>query len=224
MASEVLKNALLAAAREEFAQAEINCDTLQWIPSDRFNENMENLIRRTKKRQSVPVRRVLVVAAVVILTAVFGVFSSAEIREDIISFFREIYYTHSDVEYGYENAGDIVSPDGIETVYTLSAVPDGFSRIAFNKNEHSVITQWEDEKGNAIILSQGDGITKIGIDNERLEYSQAVSQGIVYEIYTEDGYVLILWNTDVYTFSIDYYGDADASEIIKIADSVKEED
>lgn len=224
MASEMLKKALLASAHEEYLNIEKSCETDLWEPSEQFCSQMENLLKQAKKRRTVSIKKVLLVAAVIFLISVMTVFSFASVRENVINFFREYYYTHFDLEYGFNEAGDIVLGEGINTVYTLSSLPEGFEKASITQNEHSVVTIWEKENGDAIILSQGDGITKRSIDVERLEKTEIVSDGTVFEVYTEEDYILILWNTEEYTFSIDYYGKMLPQDIIKIAESLTGEE
>ena len=222
MASEMLKKALLASAHEEYFNIEKNCETELWEPSEQFRAQMQDLLMQAKNRRFVRMRKVLLVAAVITLTAVMTVFSFASVRENVINFFKEYYYTHFDLEYGIDEPGDIVLGDGINTVYTFTSVPDGFAQVNKTDDAHSVITVWEKENGDTIILSQGDGMTKRSVDVERLQKSEIVSGGVIYEIYIEDEYILILWNTPEYTFSIDYYGKMNAQEIIKLAESLTE--
>lgn len=224
MASENLKKALLASAHEEYFYIDKKSETNLWEPSEQFCSRMENLLRQTKKRSTANIKKVLLVAAVIFLISVMTVFSFASVRERVINFFREYYNTHFALEYGFNEPGDIVLGEGINTVYTFSYLPEGFEKVSVTENEHSVTTIWEKENGDAIILSQGDGMTKRSVDAERLEKSEIVSDDTVFEVYTEDDYVLILWNTEEYTFSIDYYGEMKTSDIIKIAESLMGEE
>ena len=220
MASEMLKKALIASANEEYFNIEKSCETDLWEPSEQFCAQMENLLKQTEKRRFVTARKVLLVAAVIVLVSVMTVFSFADVRENVINFFKEYYYTHFDLEYGIDEPGDIVIGDGINTVYVFASLPEGFEQVSVTENDHSVITVWENENGDTIILSQGDGMTKRSVDAERLQKSEKVSGGIVYEIYTENDYILILWNTAEYTFSIDYYGKMNSEDILKLAQSL----
>lgn len=224
MASEVLKKALLASAKEEYLNINLVSETELWEPSESFSERMEVLMRKTKAPYRRTAKHTLLVAAVILLVSVMAVFSVATVREKVIQFFKEYYYTHFDVEYGVEEPGDIVLGDGINIAYTFSVLPDGYKQVSVTENEHSVITVWEDANENAVVLSQGDGMTKRSIDAERLEKTETVADGIVYEIYTEDEYILILWNTAEYTFSIDHYGDLKVDYLLEMAKSLKGEE
>lgn len=221
MASEKLKKALLAASQEEYLSIDKKSETIEWNPSDDFTADMEVLVKQSEKHRYRSLRRVLLVAAVVVLISCISVLSFAQVREKVINQFRNYYYTHFDVEYGIDEAGDIVVGDGINSVYTFDKLSDGFIQVSYERNEHSVITVWE--KGEeTLVLSQGDGITKRSIDAERLVKSQQVVNGTVYDIYSEEGYVLVLWSTQEYTFSVDYYGSALLSDIMDIVLSLRE--
>lgn len=217
MASEMLKKALLTVSAEEFLSIDKECKVQNWIPSEEFIRKTEKIVKG--KRRSFNMGRVLIAAAIILLMSSVCIFSFADLRENIINTFKEFYYTYFDVEYGNNQPGDIVG-NGIEKVYTL-VLPEGFEMTQYNKNEHSVITIWENESDETLILSQGDGITKRSIDNERLTQSSTVIDGVQYEIYTESGYVLVMWSTAEYTFSLDYYGERSSDEIVSFAEVVE---
>lgn len=220
MANEMLKKALLASAQEEYFNINKACETELWEPSEQFCVRMDALVRGRNKRYAPNIKKALLIAAVISLVSVMTLFSFASVRENVINFFREYYVTHFLLEYGYSESGDIPFGDGIEKIYTFSSLPEGFEEINVTENAHSVVTIWENEKGDALILSQGDGHSSRNIDAERLEKSSIVIDGTVYEAYTESGYVFILWNTAEYTFSIDYYGEMTAQEVAEYAASV----
>lgn len=210
MATETLKKALLSFAEEEFLQADIGCKNQYWKPSENFLIKIERIVKN--RRKTVNVKRIMLIAAVVLLLSATVIFSFAQLRESVINTFKEFYYTHFDVEYGNNAAGDITGK-GIDTVYTLVSLPVGFELTDYSKNEHSVTTVWEHKTGETIILSQGDGITKRSIDNERLTASTLSIDDIQFEVYSENGYILFMWNTADYTFSLDYYGERAINEI-----------
>ena len=66
-------------------------------------------------------------------------------------------------------------------------------------------------------------MTKRSIDVERLQKTEILSAGVIYELYSQEDYILLLWNTAKYTFSIDYYGKMNGDEIIKLAESLTED-
>lgn len=224
MASEILKKALIVSADEEYFNIEKSCRTLNWEPSDNFCLRMDNILKQTIKRRFFNPKKVLLVAAVIFLIGVMTVFSFASVRENVINFFKEYYYTHFELEYGFNESGDIVEGEGINTVYAFSYLPEGFEKTNVTQNDHSVITEFEKADGDAIILSQGDGITKRNVDVERLEKSEIISDGIIYEVYTQEDYIFIMWNTEKYTFSIDYFGKMTPEEIVDLAENIRGEE
>lgn len=224
MASEMLKKALIVSADEEYFKIDNLSENVSWEPSESFLSRMDDLLKQTKKRRFFNTKKVLLVAAVIFLIGVMAVFSFASVRENVINFFKEYYYTHFELEYGFNEAGDIAEGDEIDTVYTFSDLPEDFEKTNVTQNDHSVITEFENSDGDAIILSQGDGITKRNVDVERLEKSEIISDGVIYEVYTEENYIFIMWNTEKYTFSIDYFGKMTPEEIIDLAENIRGEE
>ena len=222
MASEVLKKALMASAAEEYFNIKLVSEADNLEPSAAFTAKMEALVRKTDAPAKRSLRYTLLAAAVIFLISVTMVFSFADVRNEVIRLFREYYYTHFDIEYGFEDSGDIAVGDGINELYTLSGLPDGFTQQSLTENEHSVITVWENDGGDALILSQGDGMTKRSVDAERLTRAVVVSEGTEYEVYSEKGYMVVFWSTRDYTFSIDCYGNFTQDEIISLAENIKE--
>ena len=224
MASEVLKRALIESAQEEFFNINLACENEKWEPSVMFLKQMDELLQKTQHRKKHNIKYALLAAAVIFLFSAISVLSVAQVREKVINIFKEYYYTHFEMEYGYENAGDIITGQGIEESFAFTLIPDGYSKTDIIQNEHSVITVYENKQGDSIVLSQGDGMTKSSVDAERLEKTEIVRNGIVYEVYSEEGYLLILWNTDKYTFSIDHFGELSAEYLINMAETMRGEE
>ncbi len=224
MASEMLKKALIVSADEEYFKIDNLSENVSWEPSESFLSRMDDILKQTKRRRFINVKRVLLVAAVIFLIGIMTVFSFASVRENVINFFKEYYYTHFELEYGFNESGDIIEGEGLDTVYAFSYLPEGFEKTNVTLNDHSVITEFEKADGDAIILSQGDGITKRNVDVERLRKSEIISDGVIYEVYTEENYIFIMWNTEKYTFSIDYFGKMTPEEIIDLAENIRGEE
>ncbi len=220
MANENLKKALMESAQKEYFDID-KSETYIWEPSEKFTAEMNELVKKTKKHRVISARRILLVAAVVVLISCMMLFSSADVRNDVINYFKEHYDTHFDLEYGVDDAGDIENGHGINKIYNFSDLPQGFVQQSFTENAHSVVTVWENAD-EMFVLSQGDGITKRSIDNERLEHTEVVKNGVIYDVYIGDEYLLVLWTTAEYTFSVDYYGTMETDEIIGFVERIKE--
>ncbi len=208
MASNKLKQALRESAAEEFNIYYKQSETILWEPSESLNAEMETLFKQTKKHRRSVLKRGLLVAAVILLISAttISVFGISSVRNKVIDYFSRNKSNYFDLDYGYEEAGDIKADGAIKDIYTFNNLPDGFKMTSRNMTAHAIVTLWENEKGDTLVLQQGDGITTRSIDNERLEKTYETVGGITMDIYSEDGYALILWNTDKYTFSIDYFG------------------
>ena len=214
MTSDKLKEALREAAQEEFFNID-NSETILWEPSEQLNAEMDNLFKQTKKRSLVVLKRTLLVAAVILLISTMTVFSFAQVRNKVINYFKHQNSNYFDVDYGYDEPGDIQADGYIDKIYILKESPEGFNQTAHHVSAHVVTTSWENADGDTIVFQQGDGITTRAIDNERLEKSYIVLEGLTVEAYTEEGFILLLWNTEQYTFSVDYYGAMSAEDLAK---------
>ena len=224
MASEMLKKALIVSAEKEFDDIYSESVKMIWNPSPRFTSEISELIRKSERRKLKGFKKVALIAAVIVLISVMAVFSFAQVRNTVINSFRKIYATHFILEYGVDEAGDINKLQNMDALFTLSALPSDFELVSADNNGHSAVTIWENEKEETLIFAQGDGISKRSIDNERLEEQIVFDNDIEYRIFSEDGYMFVMWATAEYTFSIDYFGEKSADDLIKIAGSVCEEE
>lgn len=226
MANEKLKKALREAAEKEFLN--ITDENVEWEPSDKFLSETGKIVLPPKRRKVVPFRRLLVAAAVTLFIAsAAAVLTSASIRESIIATIKEYHDTYFDLEYDVDGGNDdpvdaVPGPDSdvgaLAEIYVLEGLPQKFNKKESVVTDHSVISSWESGDGEVFILQQGDGLTKRAVDTERLEFSAVKTDKMNFEAYTEEGYVLLMWVTDKYTFSVDYYGELNAFEVADVVE------
>lgn len=222
MANDKLKEALRESAMEEFKN--IQSETIIWEPSDDFTNEMDALLDGKPVRRKSVLKRGLLIAAVILLISLttISAFGIRYMKNNNIGYFSKSKGDHVEIAYGYEESGDITVYDMINHVFTLGKLPEGYKQTSFKSSPHNITTVWENDEGDSIILQQGDGITKRSIDNERLKKSHVAVNGVTMDVYSEEGYSLILWNSDVYTFSIDYYGSEDPEKVaVFIAENLK---
>lgn len=217
MTNEMLKRALRASATEEFKNININSETIIWEPSKQFNAEMEQLIAETThSRRMISFKRVLLVAAVVLLIAVTAVFSSASVRNRVIQFFTQNLNDHANISYGYDKKDDVV----IDGSTSESNIPDfsdiGYTMVSTQSIEHAYAAEWENGSGETLIFQQGSVLTERAVDNETLVRSDIVKNGVEIICFRDEGYCLLLWNTDNYTYSIDYYGGKNTDELLEL--------
>lgn len=219
MANEMLKKALREAAQEEYF--DITCESVEWEPSERFCAMTEPLIKNNRSRTRTVLRRIIPIAAVMLLIASTMLFSMADVREKVINYFENNMKDHIDLEYGFDEAGDISPEDVLNDILMPDFESKGFVLKEQELTDHSSVTVWE--KGQqVVILQQGDGLTSRSVDSERLAKSSKTVRGVSFDIYSEEGYYLILWNTDKYTFSLDCYCDIELTELINMILSCRE--
>ncbi len=215
MADEKFIKALCAAAECEFAYAAASEAGLNWKPSESFLHSADSLVYSYNSRRRLNVKKTLVIAAIIMLLGLTVLFSSANVRDEIIKIFAQENENFVHLEYGSENAGDIYRLDDIEETLVLKLSDIGFKQINRDKTSHSIRTQWQRGEDFAI-LSQGDGITTHSVDTKELKCDTVIKQGITFKHYYRDGYFLLMWNTDKYTYSLDCGGDISYEEMIDI--------
>lgn len=221
MANDMLKKALREAAMEEYF--DISCETVNWEPSERFCSETEPVVKKTSSRARTAVKRILPIAAVILLLASTALFSVADVRNKVINYFVSHHEDHIDLYYGIDEPGDIFVEGAIDEILTLDLEERGFELKEQNVTDHSSVTVWE--KGeDFIILQQGDGLTSRSVDSARLERSTVVSMGVTFDIYSEEGYYLLLWTTDKYTFSLDCYCSIPPEDLIETIVGANEEE
>lgn len=217
--NEQLKKALREVALEEYLN--IAGQNTDWIPSAQFEKKMQSLTGRNMYRAKNLMKRIIIVAAVILLLASTMLLSFADVREKVINFFVRDMKNHIEIQYGFNEAGDIFSDGREQEIFSPDFESKGFVLKERETNEHACVTVWE--KGEQfIILQQGDGNTNRFVDTQRLEKISKNANGVTFDIYSEEGYFLILWNTDVYTFSLDCYCDIDSDEIISMLSDNRE--
>lgn len=219
MANDKLKQALREAAQKEYF--DITCESAQWEPSERFCAKTEPVIKNNNSRTRTVFRRIVPIAAVMLLLASTMLFSMADVREKVINYFESNRKDHIDLKYGFDEAGDISPEDVLNDILMPDFESKGFTLKKQELTDHSSVTVWE--KGQqVVILQQGDGLTNRSVDAERLVKNSKTVRGVSFDIYSEEGYYLILWTTDKYTFSLDCYCDIEQTEIIDMILSCRE--
>lgn len=219
MVNEKLKKALQEAAMEEYF--EIACESAEWEPSEQFVAQTEPLIKNNSRVKKI-FRRILPIAAVMFLLASTMLLSMADVRDKVINYFESNKKDHIDLQYGFDEAGDIPAGEEISDILMPDFESEGFRLKDQDRTDHTAVSVWE--KGEqVIILQQGDGLTNRSLDNQRLVKSSRYVNGVQFDIYSEEGYYLLLWTTPKYTFSLDCYCDIEPEEIIELILDASEE-
>lgn len=220
MANDKLKLALQDSALTEYLN--ISNDNAEWTPSDNFERKMEGIINKRKWRP-ISSRHILVAAAVVILVTILAVFSIAAVKDNILQFIVSDRGNVAQIEYdkpiydsvgGLIGEGDTIVMDTFDEIYTLD-LGDEYNETDHKVSDMFITTAWENGEGNIIILTQGIGNELRKIDTKGLARQDAEIDGVAYMIFSSDEYSLILWNTDKYSFSLEYYGNMKYDDIIK---------
>lgn len=219
MANEKLKKALQEAAMEEYLN--IACESAEWEPSEEFIAQTEPVIKNDSRVRRV-FRRIIPIAAVMLLLASTMILSMADVRERVINYFESNEKDHIDLQYGYNEAGDIPAGKEITDILMPDFESEGFRLYDTDRTGHSAVSVWKHDS-DMIVLQQGDGLTSRSLDIERLVKSNRSVNGVSFDIYSGAGYYLILWTTEKYTFSLDCYCDIEPEKIIGLVIDASED-
>ena len=147
-----LKEALKEINKWEYEN--LHLDALEEvIPSIRYQKRMERLIRRQKQpywRYVNTIGKRVAVFAVSIALAVALSLSVSAVREPVVKFFINVYEKF--VEFFYDENDIARVPDTIESVYTLSYVPEGYELKSCDIADLGTRIVWTDGNENKIFL------------------------------------------------------------------------
>lgn len=213
------KEAFREVISAEFCDVPHNESDIAYDFSPDFKKRMQKLIKSEKsalwhlfntrfKKAAV----IFIVFSILFTTAC----SVKSIREPIVNFFVEIYekFTHFIFEGELKNE--------IETEYSPSYLPKGFSKISTSKEATMIITTYGNEAGQIIEFSQiiTDDID-LFFDVEKGNINELSINGITAEIYKSEDFTQAAWTCDSYVITISCFGSFSDEDIYKIIESVK---
>lgn len=218
---KALNNELLIKALEIYENKRLGeYEEKAFTPSRDFEKKMEKLLKSETnyyyKATRTPKRKVLaaVVAAAVIMTSALSV---TAIRESILGFFISRTPQVDVIEYG--NGKSAKSPETLESIFSVSYVPEGFKLE--EKSKTSAAYEEYYTKGESYIDFQQ--FTKKSYssasDSEFSAVKKIEKNGVSYIIRTYEDMTMLVWEKDGYVFELTGFEKDD--EMFKIAASVK---
>lgn len=172
--------------------------------SQSFEKKMNKLIEKDK-RMNIPTRKSvkkIVLTAIVAVTAiVISLLTVSAVRssdEPFFSFVKRIFPIHNDISL----SDDSTPPVGkIETEYTLTNLPEGYTLSEYWANEMGVLAIWRNKNNEEIVFSQNLLDSSLTIDNEH-DYRECFINGYK-AYYTSNDYGADLtWTDGSYLFGV----------------------
>lgn len=169
--------------------------------SDRFEKRMQRLIARhnrislgTRRRLS----RALLAAVLALLILLTGLMSVSASRKKILEFLVTTFSNGTEVLV-LDTPSD--TPQTIETAYTLSAVPKGFSLVQDDMDNLGVMTIWRNSAGEEIAFYQELLSMSFSFDTEN-KYEEINLNEYPAYMYWADSTCGFCWSDGSYWFSI----------------------
>lgn len=215
--SELLINAFMQAEKIDNQKMKRE-DEIIWNFSPRFEYSMNKLLRkneRIKLSTRRNIRKGLLAAIIAIVILFIGLMSVSATRKPFVEFVKKIFPEFNQISISEESTPVV---NTIETVYTLTDIPDEYVLAQYQYDEYSVFTVWRNEDGKEIVLFQNILETGFNVNNEQ-NYRELRING--YEAYLNDYEFnsTLVWTDGTYWFRLNVPNDI-KSDIIEIAEKI----
>ncbi|MBR4634769.1 MAG: DUF4367 domain-containing protein [Clostridia bacterium] len=203
----------------EFAEAIAAAEAEPYRFSPRFEERMQALLQsgRPAAKRSVPIRRILWIAAAAVLVLCSLAFTSKRIRSSVAGFLVQVFGDH--VEYSDPE----ITKMAIEEEYGLVPVPEGFVEYKTIKTEDYICIFYVKGENTMLCLKQrASSNVSESVDNEHGVFEEYGINGKTVLIYLTETTAHAAWTEDGYYFSLAYtsVSQVDLDQIIDYISSV----
>jgi len=197
-----------------------NEEEIKWEFSEKFEHAMNKLIKKNNRIRIATRRRIrrgLLAAIIAILVLFTGLMSVSAIRTPFVEFVKNVFDQYNEISISEESTPPV---ETIETEYTLSELPDGYTLDTYNNYGHGIFVIWKDSGGNEVSFSQYPLDAGFVIDNEH-NYREIEING--YDAYyTGDDYgAALAWTDGYYWFRLNVPSEL-SDDIITMAENIIE--
>ena len=174
---------------------------IKWGFSEKFEHAMSKLIKKNNRIRIATRRRIrrgLLAAIIAIIVLFTGLMSVSAIRTPFVEFVKNVFDQYNEITISEESTPPV---ETIETEYTLSELPEGYTLDTYQSDENSVFAIWKNSSGEEISFSQRLLDSSFTIDNEHYYEELKINGHESY--YVEDEYgALLRWTDGYYWFTI----------------------
>ncbi len=171
--------------------------------SERYRKKMEKLCRKSPKICSFPKRGLRKSAAVALLTSLLlitGIFSVTATRTAVTEWFINVYESFTEI---FSIRKDVpTAPNSIETVYSPTALPDGYTLADEYFAQSEVKRTWENNGDERIFFIQTPLNSKTTFDNDGAVCETLPISNVKCYLVRKNGRLCIYWNTKEYAFTL----------------------
>lgn len=216
----LLREALMQARIEKYRS--IPDEEIQWNPSERFEKNMEKLIRKQKRitwKYTNTFSKRLVAAMLISCLLFGGAMSVQAIRDPFIHFITNI--TETFTRFFSESKEDY-SMQYIRDEYTISNLPEGYELKFYDNTGHSINHTWVDDKNNTIGFIQSLYGSEINLNTEGVELTDIEINGKQGYLCSNEGQQMVVWSDIAYEYLITCPQSIDYKILIQNIEKIKE--
>lgn len=195
-------------------------DEIEWEFSEKFENSMNKLIKKNntiKISTRRNIRKGLLAAIVAIIVLFMGLMSVTATRTPFIEFIKKVFPQYNEITLSEESTPPV---DKIETEYTLTDLPDDFEMTEYQKDDLVVMSKWENQTGEEIVLFQEILDPNLSIDTEHNFQELNINGFEAYLMIAENNSVLS-WTNGYYWFTLNVPNDLQKI-IIDLAENISE--
>ena len=195
-------------------------DEIEWDFSTKFEKSMEKLIKKNntiKISTRRNIRKGLLAAIVAIIVLFTGLMSVTATRTPFIEFVKKVFSQYNEITL---NENSMSPVERIETEYTLTDLPDDFEMTEYQKDDLVVMSKWENQTGEEIVLFQEILDPNLSIDTEHNFQELNINGFEAYLMIAENNSVLS-WTNGYYWFTLNVPNDLQKI-IIDLAENISE--
>ncbi len=195
-------------------------DEIEWEFSEKFENSMNKLIKKNntiKISTRRNIRKGLLAAIVAIIVLFTGLMSVTATRTPFIEFVKKVFSQYNEITLSENSMSPV---ERIETEYTLTDLPDDFEMTEYQKDDLVVMSKWENQTGEEIVLFQEILDPNLSIDTEHNFQELNINGFEAYLMIAENNSVLS-WTNGYYWFTLNVPNDLQKI-IIDLAENISE--
>ena len=195
-------------------------DEIEWEFSEKFEISMNKLIKKNntiKISTRRNIRKGLLAAIVAIIVLFTGLMSVTATRTPFIEFVKKVFSQYNEITLSENSMSPV---ERIETEYTLTDLPDDFEMTECQKDDLVVMSKWENQTGEEIVLFQEILDPNLSIDTEHNFQELNINGFEAYLMIAENNSVLS-WTNGYYWFTLNVPNDLQKI-IIDLAENISE--
>ncbi len=195
-------------------------DEIEWEFSEKFENSMNKLIKKNntiKISTRRNIRKGLLAAIVAIIVLFTGLMSVTATRTPFIEFIKKVFSQYNEITLSENSMSPV---ERIETEYTLTDLPDDFEMTEYQKDDLVVMSKWENQTGEEIVLFQEILDPNLSIDTEHNFQELNINGFEAYLMIAENNSVLS-WTNGYYWFTLNVPNDLQKI-IIDLAENISE--